>query len=54
MAMLVEIGNKDTHPLVLPIVEPFNGTLDIPLPQTGFHCIDPLLGATGSGLDLWK
>jgi hypothetical protein len=36
MTMLVEIGKKRADPLVIPILELFNGTLDISLPQPGF------------------
>jgi hypothetical protein len=39
MTMLVEIGKKRADPLVIPILELFNGTLDISLPQPGFNRI---------------
>jgi hypothetical protein len=37
--MFEKIGTKDAAPLVLPILELLNRTLDIPLPQTRFNCI---------------
>jgi len=37
MSMLLEIGNKDTNPLMLPILKLLYGTLHIPPPEQPFH-----------------